>query len=116
MGMNPTFTMTSPGTERASTAWTNEDDQKLMILRSKNLNWINIAANFERKTGNACRKRHERLVEKRNADGWDSIKLADLGSAYMACRQEMWEMVAARCGGERWQIIEQKVSPWCSTW
>lgn len=108
--MNPGFSMTSPGTERTSIAWTEEDDQRLMILRSKNMNWINIAQNFSNKTGNACRKRHERLVEKRNAQGWDNVKLADLGGAYMQCRQAMWEMVAAQCGNEKWQIIEQKVS------
>jgi hypothetical protein len=60
-------------------------------------------------TPNACRKRHERLMERMNAEQWDGVKLDVLAQAYMEVRREMWSLLAARVG-EKWQLVETKVS------
>jgi hypothetical protein len=74
------------------------------------LNWGQIQANyFPSKTPNACRKRHERLLERKGADDWDNLKLQRLAKEYMAMRKEIWSGLAARTG-EKWNVVEAKVS------
>jgi hypothetical protein len=73
------------------------------------LNWQPIASRyFPNKSANACRKRHERLIERRQASDWDAEKLERLAQEYVAVRKEMWEMLASRLG-ERWAVVEAKV-------
>lgn len=81
-----------------------------MHARQKGLNWQPIASKyFPNKTPNACRKRHERLMEKRNsADNWNGVKIEQLARAYVEVREEMWE-VLAKSVGEKWQDVEKKV-------
>lgn len=99
---------TNSGT-RVTSIWTAEDDEVLMAARASGLNWQPIATkHFPNKTANACRKRHERLMERRNAEDWDGVKLETLATEYMAIRREMWSILADRVG-EKWQIIEAKV-------
>ena len=72
------------------------------------MNWQPIASrHFPNKTANACRKRHERLIERRHVDDWDAQKLELLAQEYLSVRKEMWEILAARLG-ERWTVIEAK--------
>ena len=100
---------TGSGT-RVTSIWTAEDDETLMTARAKGHNWQPIATmHFPNKTANACRKRHERLMERRNADDWSGIKLQILATEYMAVRKEMWSILAERIG-EKWQTIESKVT------
>lgn len=74
------------------------------------MNWGPIREQyFASKTPNACRKRHERLMEQRNAEEWDGVKLETLAQMYMEVRKEMWSVLADRLG-EKWQTIEAKVS------
>jgi hypothetical protein len=94
---------------RSATIWTSTDDEILLQARASGLNWQPLAnKHFPNKTANACRKRHERLIERRNVDDWDTRKLDLLAREYMACRREMWEILAARLG-ERWGVVEAKV-------
>ena len=109
MAQTDTNTMSPSNGERPSTAWTAEDDTRLMQFRAKGMNWAPIANNFPGKTPNACRKRHERLMERRNAESWDGARIEDLARAYLESREEMWKLVAQRVG-EKWQTVEQKVS------
>ncbi len=90
--------------------WVSEDDEKLMDARKQGLNWQPIAARyFPDKTPNACRKRHERLMEKRNAaDNWNGVKIEAMAKAYMELREQMWTILAEQVG-ERWQTVETKV-------
>ena len=83
-----------------------------MQARHQGLNWQPIATKyFPDKSANACRKRHERLMEKRsNADDWDGAKMEALARAYNDVREQMWRLLADRIGGEKWQIVEAKVS------
>lgn len=98
---------------RSAAIWSAGDDEILLQARASGLNWQPIASrHFPNKTANACRKRHERLVERRHAEDWDSQKLEMLAQEYMACRREMWEVLAARLG-ERWNVVEAKVRASC---
>lgn len=94
---------------RKTSIWTPEDDEILMAQRAKGSDWKTIATNhFPEKTSNACRKRHERLMERRNAEDWGGPKLETLAKEYMAVRREMWGILADRVS-EKWQVIEAKV-------
>lgn len=100
---------TPTGHERPSAAWTTEDDTQLMQLRTQGMNWGPISTNFPGKTSNACRKRHERLMEKKNAESWDdSTRIEHLSRAYLQVREQMWKILAETLG-EKWQTVETKV-------
>lgn len=95
--------------QRSAAIWSTADDEILLRARASGLNWQPIAArHFPNKTANACRKRHERLIERRHVEEWDHQKLELLAEEYLACRKEMWEVLANRLG-ERWQVVEAKV-------
>lgn len=101
-----------PGGDRhSSSSWPSENDEILMHARQQGLNWQPIAFKyFPDKTPNACRKRHERLMEKRNSAGsWDSAKIETLAKAYNDVREQMWRVLADRIGSEKWQTVEAKV-------
>jgi hypothetical protein len=75
----------------------------------RGLNWAQIKDTyFPSKTGNACRKRHERLMDRKGVDDWDLVKTQQLAKDYMSLRREIWAPLAARTG-EKWQVVEQKV-------
>jgi hypothetical protein len=93
----------------SSGAWNPTDDQTLMAARAQGMNWAPIQqAYFPTKTPNACRKRHERLMERRSADDWDGLKLETLAKNYMGMRREIWSGLAS-VTGEKWNVVEQKV-------
>ncbi|PHH61706.1 hypothetical protein CDD81_8051 [Ophiocordyceps australis] len=95
-------------TRASSGAWSPAGDGALLDARLRGLNWAQIRdAHFPCKTANACRKRHERLMERKGADEWDARKLQRLAREYMAMRKEIWSGLAARTG-EKWNIVEQK--------
>ena len=59
---NPQVVSSLPDNHRS---WTLENDEKLKRARREGLSWGPIASKyFPSKTANACRKRHERLMEK----------------------------------------------------
>ncbi|KAF8853589.1 hypothetical protein BDZ45DRAFT_706919 [Acephala macrosclerotiorum] len=92
----------------SSGAWNPQDDSTLMAARAQGMNWAPIQqAYFPSKTPNACRKRHERLMERRNADDWDGVKIENMAKHYMAMRREIWTPLAA-VTGEKWNVVEQK--------
>jgi hypothetical protein len=93
----------------SSEAWTPRDDQTLMQARAQGMNWAHIQQGyFPFKTPKACRKRHERLMERRNADDWDGLRLDNLAKNYMTMRRDIWSGLAAQTG-EKWNVVEQKV-------
>lgn len=93
----------------SSGAWTVQDDNQLITARMQGLNWSQIKdAYFPAKSANACRKRHERLMERRGTDDWDTRKLQHLAKEYMSMRKEIWSGLAARTG-EKWNVVEAKV-------
>jgi hypothetical protein len=104
------MSMSSIPQHRASSgAWTPQDDQTLLSARAQGLNWGQIQMTyFGNKTPNACRKRHERLMERKGADDWDNRKLEQMAKEYMTMRREIWSGLAARTG-EKWNVVEAKV-------
>lgn len=93
----------------SSGAWNPQDDATLMQARAQGMNWAPIQQSyFPSKTPNACRKRHERLMERRSADDWDGRKLEQLAKGYMSMRREIWQGLA-QVTGEKWNVVEQKV-------
>ena len=97
------------GSGTRSSSWSAKDDEMLIQARAQGLNWNQIAPkHFPAKSPNACRKRHERLMERQNAEQWDGVKLNELAQAYMEVRREMWSLLASRVG-EKWQLVELKV-------
>lgn len=110
---SPTLPMVSsqPSQHRPSSgAWSQQDDQQLLTARMQGLNWNQIKEQyFPLKTPNACRKRHERLMERRGSDDWDARKMQILAKEYMSMRKEIWSGLAARTG-EKWNVVEAKVS------
>lgn len=93
-----------------SSSWRPIHDEMLIRARRKGLNWQSIASGyFKDRTANACRKRHERLMEKRDsAANWDSVEVETLAKAYVEVREQMWTLLADRVG-EKWQDVEGKV-------
>ncbi|KID98361.1 myb family transcription factor, partial [Metarhizium majus ARSEF 297] len=98
-----------PTQHRASSgAWSTIDDNRLVQARAQGLNWGQIKdAHFPTKSANACRKRHERLMERKGADDWDTRKFQQLAKEYMGMRKEIWSGLAARTG-EKWNVVESK--------
>ncbi|KAL2117639.1 hypothetical protein VTJ04DRAFT_7299 [Mycothermus thermophilus] len=96
-----------PTQHRASSgAWNAQDDSMLLQLRAMGKNWNQIQREaFPGKTGNACRKRHERLMERRGQNDFDTRKLERLCKEYMNMRKEIWQGLAAKCG-EKWNVVE----------
>lgn len=102
--------VTTSGSNRTASTWSPQDDETLINARASGLNWQPIATKyFPSKTANACRKRHERLMERRNAEDWEGVRLETLAKEYMNVRREMWTILADRVG-EKWTMVEQKVS------
>lgn len=80
-----------------------------MAARAQGMNWQPIQkAYFPTKTSNACRKRHERLMERRSADDLDGGRLEEVAKKYMELRREIWAPLA-RETGEKWMVVEAKV-------
>lgn len=95
---------------RTATPWNSSDDKRLIDARQKGLSWKHIAPeHFPDKTANACRKRHERLMDKRNnQDNWDGQKFETLARAYYENREKIWRILAEPLN-EKWEDVERKV-------
>lgn len=97
----------------SSGAWSKEDDDTLMSARASGLNWSQIQLKyFSGKSPNACRKRHERLIEQKTADNWNKSDFERLSMEYIRLRKEIWAPLAAQMG-EKWNVVEQKVRSPC---
>ena len=99
--------------QRSTTAgpWQPKDDAQLIEVRKHSLNWADISQqHFPSRTANACRKRHERLMEKcQTIEDWERTKLEVMAAAYVELRQQIWEVLAKKIG-ENWIVVETKVS------
>ncbi|KAG6079811.1 hypothetical protein E4U15_003598 [Claviceps sp. LM218 group G6] len=101
-------TLTSTQRRKSSGAWKLQDDNQLIKARMEGLNWNQIKdAYFPSKSANACRKRHERVVQRKSTGDWDTRKLQLLAKEYMRMRKQIWSGLAARTG-ERWNVVEAK--------
>ncbi|KAI4277286.1 MAG: hypothetical protein LQ337_001876, partial [Flavoplaca oasis] len=105
----PNFNQPNTSEPHSSAPWSATADDQLMQARQQGLNWQTIADTyFPQKTANACRKRHERLMEKRNNMGdWNGVKFEEVARAYREVREEMWRILADRVN-EKWSVVESK--------
>lgn len=88
--------------------WGLQDDEQLRQARQKGMNWAPIAQKyFPTRTANACRKRHEKLIEK--SQEWSQSKLDEMARCYRDVQEQMWSMMSSRLG-EHWKTVEAKVS------
>ena len=95
----------------SSGAWNQDDDSVLLEARQRGLNWNQIQVkHFPKKTPNACRKRHERLIDRRCVDDFDTRRFENMAKAYVMRRKEIWQLLALLTG-EKWNVVEAKVSP-----
>lgn len=93
----------------SSGAWTMAADNTLIAARESGKNWGQIQMTyFPNKTPNSCRKRHERLMERKSVDDWDTGKIERMAKEYMFLRKELWAPLAQRTG-ESWHVVEQMV-------
>lgn len=93
----------------SSGAWSEEQDLKLIQLRKTAGNWAKIAEHFDGKTGNACRKRHERLLDRQKNASRDGDTLQRVSKAYMGMRKEVWRELAKQTQ-LKWSDVENIVS------
>ncbi|KAL2152890.1 hypothetical protein VTH82DRAFT_4045 [Thermothelomyces myriococcoides] len=86
--------------------WTAEDDKTLLQARSRGQNWAELQrTHFPNKTANACRKRYERLIERRGLHDYSGRRLEMVANEYMNMRRELWSGLADRVG-MRWEVVE----------
>lgn len=95
---------------RTATPWNSSDDKRLIDARHQGLSWKHIAPeHFPDKTPNACRKRHERLMDKRNnQDNLGGQKFETFARAYYENREKIWGILAELLH-EKWEDVERKV-------
>lgn len=94
-----------------SKEWTSDMDEQLLAARRKGLGWKEIGNMFPPRSSNACRKHHERLMERaeRLAE-WDQDRIDELAANYVQLRDEMWAPLARAMGdGVKWQSVEEQV-------
>jgi hypothetical protein len=89
--------------------WTADDDRTLIQARTRGLNWADLQrTHFPSKTANACRKRYERLVERRGIHDYSGRRLEAVSNEYMNMRREIWSGLADRLG-MKWEVVEALV-------
>ena len=100
---------TSPSSNRSAGPWNAQDDAQLKQARQRGMNWAPIAKEFfPTKTANACRKRHERLMDKEQTnEDWDQAKLEEMARIYVEVREQMWGLVANKLG-DNWKAVDWK--------
>jgi len=90
--------------------WSQDEDQVLVDAKGQGLGWNELCKKyFPQKSGNACRKRHERLMAKRNAN-WSDDRIMKVRQVYnkRGMREQVWKTLAQHCG-EKWEDIERVV-------
>lgn len=98
-----------PNRPLQSGPWTTREDEILVNARSQGLAWEEIHKQcFPNKTGNACRKRHDRLLVKARDPTWDEARIQKVVNRYNLVREPMWRNIADQVG-ERWEDVEKVV-------
>ena len=101
----------APSHPGQSAPWTSAEDSALIDAKSQGLGWNEIHHRFfPNKSGNACRKRHERLMVKIRTTEWSDIRIQNVMNAYNSpgVREHFWRRIAEPYG-ERWEDVEKVV-------
>ena len=94
-----------------SAPWTAADDSALIDAKGQGLGWNEIHQRFfPNKSGNSCRKRHERLMFKLRSCEWSDGRIQNVMNAYntRGVREHFWRGIADPFG-ENWQDAEKVV-------
>ncbi|PGH17139.1 hypothetical protein AJ79_01277 [Helicocarpus griseus UAMH5409] len=87
--------------------WSPHDDQVLMAARLQGHGWNQIQKeNFQNKSPNACRKRWERLLAKRQGSKWEDDRVEKVTRYYNQMRSDIWRPLA-EATGESWEDVEK---------
>ena len=108
MPPQPTPQLHHPG---QSAPWSVQEDEVLMNAKAAGLGWNEIHQRyFQTKSGNACRKRHERLMQKLRTTDWDDNRIRRVMTEYgrPGVREKFWGGIANSLG-ERWEDCERVV-------
>jgi len=106
--MTPHEPLPKPG---QSSPWTTEEDNLLVEAKSQGLAWEEIhKRHFPNKSGNACRKRHERVMAKLRETDWDEARIRRVISQYNrpGVRESIWRPLSDLVG-EKWEDVEKVV-------
>ena len=101
----------APSHPGQSAPWTSAEDSALIDAKSQGLGWNEIHQRFfPNKSGNACRKRHERLMVKIRTTEWSEGRIQNVMNAYNSpgVREHFWRRIAEPFG-ERWEDVEKVV-------
>ncbi|TQV98435.1 myb family transcription factor [Cordyceps javanica] len=91
----------------SSGAWSIRDDQQLIMARSDGLNWSQIQEQFfPAKSSNACRKRHERLIDSKGRGSDEAARMERIATEYVQMREKLWRPLADKTG-EKWAFVER---------
>ncbi|KAJ3491882.1 hypothetical protein NLG97_g5510 [Lecanicillium saksenae] len=91
----------------SSGAWSMRDDHQLITARKDGLNWSQIQEQFfPGKSSNACRKRHERLIDSKGRGNDESQRMERIASEYVQMREKLWRPLAEKTG-EKWTYVER---------
>lgn len=81
-----------------------------MDAKARGLAWDEIHKRyFPFKSGNACRKRHERVLAKARDTDWDEGRIQRVLNEYNRRREQIWRTLSDGVG-ERWEEVEKLVS------
>jgi hypothetical protein len=95
-----------------SAPWTEEDDRTLLDAKSKGLGWNDIHMRyFPGKSGNACRKRYERVIQKAKQTNWTDERVRMVMATYdqPSNREAFWTKIAQQVGESNWEEVERVV-------
>jgi hypothetical protein len=93
-----------------SAPWTPEEDNVLLNAKTRGLAWEEIhTRHFPGKSGNACRKRHERLLHRARKSDWDDSLIQRCTEVYIRKSPSFWKEVAQEIGGVRGEDAERMV-------
>lgn len=101
----------APSQPGQSAPWTSAEDSALIDAKGQGLGWNEIHQRFfPTKSGNACRKRHERLMVKIRTTEWSDVRIQNVMNAYNmpGVREQFWCRIAEPFG-ERWEDVEKVV-------
>ncbi|KAM0742918.1 hypothetical protein ACQRIT_003095 [Beauveria bassiana] len=91
----------------SSGAWSIRDDQQLITARSDGLNWSQIQERFfPSKSSNACRKRHERLIDSKGRGSDEAARMERIATHYVLMREKLWQPLADLTD-EKWSFVEK---------
>ncbi|KAL5601243.1 uncharacterized protein BROUX77_005492 [Berkeleyomyces rouxiae] len=88
--------------------WSSAEDLLLEELRRRRGRWSEVSKKFKGKSANACRKRYERIQQRKVASERNAaLDKTHVAVAYWEVREEMWKILESRMPGVKWEKLER---------